>query len=39
MCCDALETEAVTAVRDERILEHAHTYRTSEVILSKSEHS
>lgn len=39
MCSDALKAKTVTAVGDEWVSVHAHTYRTRKVILSKTEQS
>lgn len=37
MSCDALIAKTVAAIRDEGVLEHAHTDRTSEIILGEPE--
>lgn len=37
MHCDALKTEGMTAVRDKRVSDHGHTYRTREVVLRQSQ--
>lgn len=34
---DALEAEAVAALGNERVSEHAHAYGTSKVVLSETE--